>query len=209
MIGVVRVGPRDGVSCSLLIIHSARDIQAFEMVPLGPLNSKNSATSMSPWVITSDAVEPFRTENKSDFQNVAPHLKQKSGRAVSVNLEIVVTPQSSSSDVNGIEGQGVTTCRCNSAVMAWTFEQIIAHQASAGCGLNPGDLLGIGTVSEEEEGKRGCLLEDNIPALGTARGFLKDGDTVQFSGYCGEGVGFGDCTGKLLPALGGEACTIG
>lgn len=169
------------------------------MVPLGPLNSKNSATTMSPWIITYDALERFRTAGKSNFQ-VAPHLKHENDRALSINLEINVTTSSAGEQ---------PTCRCNSAVMAWSFEQLIAHQSSAGCGLRSGDLLGIGTVSEEGYGKRGCLLEDNIPALGTSRGFLKDGDIVQFTGYCGEGVGFGECKAQLLSAVGGDAWTTG
>lgn len=176
------------------------------MIPLGPLNSKNSATSISPWVIPYDALEPFRTAARTNFENVAPHLKQTNNKALSIDLEIKLTSEKAETAGSPtIE----TTCRCNSSVMAWSFEQLIAHQASAGCGLRAGDLLGIGTVSEEEEGKRGCLLEDNIAALGTSKGFLKDGDMVQFSAYCGEGVGFGDCKGQLLPALSGDSYTIG
>lgn len=190
-----------------MLIILARDIQTFEMVPLGPLNSKNTATTMSPWVITSAALEPFRTTSKTGFPNIAPHLKQTDFKALSVDLEINVTASGVRSEGNN--ASTITTCRCNSSVMAWSFEQLVAHQASAGCGLRSGDLLGIGTVSEEGEGKRGCLLEDNIPALGTSKGFLKDGDIVEFSGYCGEGVGFGECKAQLVSAASGEEWSVG
>ena len=183
---------------------SARDIQAFEMIPLGPLSSKNTATTMSPWVITIDALEPFRLASKTTFDKVAPHLRQSNDRALSIDFEVVVTRSEDSVDS---ASSPFVPSRCNSTAMAWSFEQLVAHQAGAGCGLRPGDLLGIGTISEEEEGKRGCLLEDNIPALGTSKGFLRDGDTVQFTGYCGEGVGFGECRAQLLPSAGGGTWT--
>lgn len=176
------------------------------MIPLGPLNSKNTATTMSPWIITYDAVSPFRTTSDSCFEasELSPHLVQKTAGALSVDLEVNVNPEVRSGKAEGMINGSVaigTTCRCNSSVMAWTFEQLVAHQSSAGCGLNAGDLLGIGTVSEEDEGRRGCLLEDNIPTVGTAKGFLNDGDMVQLTGYCGDGVGFGECTGRLMPAV--------
>lgn len=173
------------------------------MIPLGPLNSKNSCTTISPWVLTYDAVEPFRSSSKVNFPRLAPHLRQAANdRALAVDLEVSVLParneKSREKTTPSIAG---ITCRCNSAVMAWSFEQLVAHQASSGCGLRAGDLLAIGTVSDEAEGQRGCLLEDNISALGTSRGFLADGDTVTFSGYCGNGTGFGACVGILLPAM--------
>lgn len=139
---------------------------------------------MSPWVVTYDAVEPFRTSSKSYFPNVAPHLKQDANdRALAVDLEVSVLPSISSEIIDKTPHSTASiTCRCNSAVMACSFERLVDYQASSGCGLRAGDLLRIGTISEEAEGWRGCLLEDNIPALGTSRGFLVDGDTVIFSG---------------------------
>ncbi|KAL1305029.1 hypothetical protein AAFC00_003928 [Neodothiora populina] len=187
---------------------SARDIQTFEMIPLGPLNSKNSGTTMSPWVISPDAVAPFRGVSKTLFRNVAPNLVQSHDKVLAVDMKITVTrpmPEKEGEVVR--DNTAEVMSRCNSSVMAWSFEQLIAYQSSAGCGLRSGDLLGIGTVSEEEDGTRGCLLEDNIPSLGRARGFVQDGETVELSGYCGEGVGFGDCRAQLLPASGDNVWT--
>lgn len=171
------------------------------MIPLGPLNSKNSGTTMSPWIISYDSLEPFRTSGRKRQKPLAPHLEQPNNRALSVELEIkVITPKSDSETDASVN----VTCRCNSQIMAWSFEQLVAHQSSAGCGVRAGDLLGIGTVSEEADGKRGCLFEDNLPGPAPKRGFLSDGDVVQFSGICGEGVGFGECRAQLMPALHNE-----
>ncbi|GAB7351471.1 hypothetical protein MBLNU459_g2129t1 [Dothideomycetes sp. NU459] len=176
----------------LLNDWSARDIQVMEMIPLGPLNSKNSGTTMSPWIIPYDSLEAFRTSGKIRQNPLAPHLEEPNDRALSIDLEVKVIEASGSVSIN---------CRCNSKIMAWSFEQLVAHQSSAGCGVRAGDLLGIGTVSEEEDGKRGCLFEDNLPDPAPKRGFLSDGDIVQLTGICGKGVGFGDCRAQLIPAL--------
>lgn len=176
----------------------ARDIQVMEMIPLGPLNSKNSATTMSPWIITYDSIEPFRTSGRTRQKPLAPHLEEPNDRALSIDLEIKVVAPDASVNIS---------CRCNSKVMAWSFEQLVSHQSSAGCGVRAGDLLGIGTVSEEADGKRGCLLEDNLPDPAPKRGFLGDGDIVQFTGICGTGVGFGECRARLVSALQNETWT--
>jgi fumarylacetoacetase len=162
------------------------------MIPLGPLNSKNSGTTLSPWIITYDAMEPFRVSGPGWKHALPPHLAmEKDNRGLSIDLSVYV--QSKDGDVT-------RACLANSKVMAWSFEQLLAHQASAGCGLQAGDLLACGTVSEEGEDKRGCMLEHNLPPPEVQRGYLEDGVVVQFTGVCSEGVGFGDCRAELLPA---------
>lgn len=178
---------------------AARDVQTLEMIPLGPLNSKNSGTTLSPWIVTYDALEPFRVNGPGWKHTLPPHLAvAKDNRGLSINLSVYVESE---------EGDVTRTCQANSSVMAWSFEQLLAHQASAGCGLQAGDLLACGTVSEDAEDKRGCMLEHNLPPPAVQRGYLTDGDVVQFTGVCSEGVGFGECRAKLLPARSTEIWT--
>lgn len=169
---------------------SARDIQALEMIPLGPLNGKNAGTTMSPWVITTEALEPFKAPSPLRSQPDAPYLQIIGDTALSINLQVDVT--------SGKTTQ--TTCRSNSAWMYWTLAQCVAHQAIGGCGLRTGDLLATGTVSGEGDTEHGCLLEFMRQGTTPPRGYLEDGETVTLSGYCGEGVGFGECVATLLPA---------
>lgn len=174
----------------------ARDIQTLEMIPLGPLNSKNSGTTMSPWIITYDALEPFRVSVPAWKHKLPPHLAiERGNQGLSINLSVFV--ESDERDVT-------RTCLANSSVMSWSFEQLLAHQASAGCGLQAGDLLACGTVSEDADDKRGCMLEHNLPPPAVQRGYLHDNDFVQFVGTCSEGIGFGECRAQLLPALNSE-----
>jgi fumarylacetoacetase len=166
------------------------------MIPLGPLNSKNSGTTLSPWIITYDAMEPFRVSGPGWKHALPPHLAvEKDDRGLSIDLSVYV--QSPENDVT-------RACSANSKVLAWSFEQLLAHQGSAGCGFQAGDLLACGTVSEDSEDGRGCLLEHNLPPPAVQRGYLSDGVVVQFTGKCGEGVGFGECRAELLPALSTE-----
>ncbi|THV86255.1 hypothetical protein D6D27_07678 [Aureobasidium pullulans] len=178
---------------------SARDIQILEMIPLGPLNSKNSGTTLSPWIITYDALEPFRVNGPGWKHTLPPHLAvEKDDRGLSIDLSVYV--QSTDNDVT-------RACVANSKVLAWSFEQLLAHQASAGCGFQAGDLLACGTVSEDSDDARGCMLEHNLPPPAVQRGYLADGVVVQFTGRCSEGVGFGDCRAELLPAISTETWT--
>ncbi|KAK4496954.1 hypothetical protein PRZ48_011403 [Zasmidium cellare] len=172
---------------------SARDIQALEMIPLGPLNGKNAGTTMSPWIITSDALEPFKTAAPARTQQDASYLKQSSNKAINIKLQVDVA-----SSTNGRTPQ--TMCISNSSWMYWTLSQCVAHQAIGGCGLRTGDLLATGTVSGEGDSEHGCLLEFMKAGATPPRGYLQDGETVSLSGYCGEGVGFGECSATLLPA---------
>jgi fumarylacetoacetase len=186
---------------------SARDIQAWEYQPLGPFLAKNFATSISPWVVTLDALEPFRVaapERPEGDPPPLPHLTQHSLGAFDVNVEVwLQTPK--------LE-EPVRLSRGNFRDMYWTVAQLVTHHASNGCNLRPGDLLASGTVSGPAKESRGCLLEltwrGSEPITlpnGEERRFLEDGDEVILRAFCereGVRIGFGDCRGRVLPAVG-------
>ena len=194
---------------------SARDIQAWEYQPLGPFLAKNFATSVSPWVVTSEAIEPFRAPAFSRAAGDpaplayldAPMDQDKGG----IQLFLEVWIQSGMMREQKIPA--VKLSRAGFGSMYWTPAQLLTHHASNGCNLRTGDLLGSGTVSGEGKTERGCLLELTwkgaeplmLPS-GEQRRFLEDGDEVVMRGYCErEGyatIGFGDCTGVVLPAKG-------
>ncbi|KAK1822756.1 hypothetical protein LTR12_002895 [Friedmanniomyces endolithicus] len=160
----------------LLNDWSARDIQGFEMIPLGPLNGKNAGTTLSPWVVTNDALSAYRTASPPRAQKVMPYLADSGSDALDIKLE------------------------SNSSWMYWTLAQCVAHQAVGGCGLRTGDLIATGTVSGAESNEHGCLMEYMKQGNQPPRGYLEDGETVTLSGYCGDGVGFGECVATLTPA---------
>lgn len=177
---------------------SARDIQALEMLPLGPLNGKNAGTTLSPWIVTSAALEKFRVgaPQRLEMKEDVMYLRNSSGNgALSVDLTVDVQTSKDSAEKT-------TMCRSNSSWMYWTLAQCVAHQAIGGCGLRTGDLLATGTVSGGGDAEHGCLLEFMKQGAATAppRGYLEDGETVTLSGYCGKGVGFGECVATLMPA---------
>ena len=182
-----------GIPTRLTIL--ARDIQQLEMIPVGPLNSKHVATSISPWIITPDAVGPFKKAAKAKEQPIAPHLDDKAGQTIAIKVEVSVASEQGDQKSSSIIGH--TTVE----EMDWTFEQLIAHQSSSGCGMRTGDLLGIGTVSGPGQNEQGCLLEEFVPGKTPKRQWLQDGEEVQLLGYCGQGVGFGECRGTVVPAL--------
>ncbi len=195
----------------LLNDWSARDIQKWEYQPLGPFLSKNFATSVSPWVVTSEALAPFRVAAAARPEGdpaPLPHLKSAQDQALGafdVNLEVWFTSRAMRS-----HGQvPIRLSRSNLASLYWTPAQMIAHHTSGGCNLSPGDLLGTGTVSGREKEARGCLLEltmrgrDRIQLPdGQTRAFLEDGDEVIFRASCErEGfarIGFGECRGSIV-----------
>ncbi|HEY3933444.1 MAG TPA: fumarylacetoacetase [Gemmatimonadales bacterium] len=196
---------------SLLNDWSARDIQAWEYQPLGPFLAKSFATSVSPWVVTADALLPFRRPMPQRPEgDPAPleHLRIEDDWTV--NLDLTVELRSIAMREAGAAGTVVS--RVNFAdAMYWSAAQLITHHASNGCNLYMGDLLGTGTVSGPEPDSRGCLLERTwrgrdplLLAGGESRRFLEDGDEVVFRGRCvSEGavsIGFGECTGTVLPA---------
>jgi fumarylacetoacetase len=180
---------------------SARDIQRWEYRPLGPFLSKNLATSISPWVVTLDALEPFRCQGPE--QNPAPmsHLQSDDDWAYDIHLEVHL--QSEGMD------EPATISRSNFRSLYWNMAQQLVHHASSGCNLRPGDLLASGTISGSSPDSYGSMLElawrgsrpIELPN-GETRSFLEDGDRVTLNGWSeGEGfrVGFGELTGKLRP----------
>ena len=190
----------------LLNDWSARDIQKWEYQPLGPFLGKSFATSISPWVVTLDALEPFRTAGPTQDPPVLPYLQFDGDGAYDLNLE--VTLQSEQMAERGVAPLRIT--RTNFKNMYWNGVQMLAHLTVNGCNVRPGDLFGSGTVSGEAEDSRGSMLELcwkgtkplTLPS-GEERKFLADGDTVTLRGWCsGDGyrVGFGECTAKVLPA---------
>ncbi|KAE8374612.1 hypothetical protein BDV26DRAFT_269631 [Aspergillus bertholletiae] len=183
---------------------SARDIQAWEYIPLGPFNAKNFATTITPWVVLLDALEPFRASGlePGDRDSLLPYLREKRAANVyDIPLEVEIT---------NTGGQPTIVSNSNAKNLLYSFPQMLAHHTITGCNMNPGDLLGSGTISGPEPKTVGSLLEQTNGknplklADGSERLFLEDGDTVVLRGKAGtEGnyVGFGDCTATILPAI--------
>jgi fumarylacetoacetase len=196
----------------LLNDWSARDIQAWEYQPLGPFLAKNFATTISPWVVTIDALAPFRSPafaRPAGDPQPLPYLDSADNRAhgaLDVTLEVYL----SSHAMRDRGDAPLRVSRSSFTQMYWTVAQMLAHHSSNGCNLRPGDLLGSGTVSGDTKDSRGCLLELTwrgteplqLPT-GEPRRFLEDGDEVVFRGYCErEGwrrIGFGECRGVVTP----------
>lgn len=189
----------------------ARDIQAWEYVPLGPFTSKSFATSISPWVVLMDALEPYRArplERTTDVP-LCEYLQEKEQDSV-YNINLSVTINSNSplslclSPANPAAPAGSQTlCRTSSSNLLYSFPQLIAHHTVTGCPLRTGDLLGTGTISGTDEGSVGSLLEATENGTRPREGggtFLEDGDEVVMVGVCAPGVGFGEVRGRVLPA---------
>jgi fumarylacetoacetase len=185
---------RHVIGAVLLNDWSARDIQAFEYQPLGPHLAKSFATTISPWVVTLDALAPFLVE--PPVQEPLPEPYLRAGRPWGLDLTLEV-------DLNG-----TTVTRTGFSTMYWTFAQQLAHLTVNGASVRPGDLFGSGTVSGEEPGGWGCLMEISENGRepltlddGSTRTFLADGDTVTLRGWGGrEGtprIGFGQCSGRI------------
>ncbi|XP_076355313.1 fumarylacetoacetate hydrolase [Tachypleus tridentatus] len=182
---------------------SARDIQKWEYVPLGPFLGKNFGTSISPWVVSMEALKPFCCVNVNQDPKPLPYLQHSDPYNFDISLQVAIKPEDS-------ETQTVI-CQSNFMYLYWTMKQQLAHHTITGCNINSGDLLGSGTISGPIPGSYGSLLEltwrGTKPLTledGSTRKFLKDGDEVIITGYSqGDGyrVGFGSCTGKILPAL--------
>ncbi|KAF2092817.1 fumarylacetoacetate hydrolase FahA [Rhizodiscina lignyota] len=184
---------------------SARDIQAWEYVPLGPFNSKNFGTTISPWVVLPEALEPFRTSGlqRSDSGQLLPYLTEpRKDNAYDIKLEVELRPSGTD--------KGKVISRSNSKYLLYSFPQMLTHHTVTGCAMNTGDLLGSGTISGTEADSVGSLLEmtkngkEPFTIDGVQRAFLEDGDEVILRGTAGQGedcVGFGDCAGVILPAL--------
>jgi fumarylacetoacetase len=192
---------------------SARDIQAWEYQPLGPFLAKNFATSVSPFVVTMEALAPFRVPaferaegDPAPLEYLADETNQKSG-GVDLNLEVYIQTQK----MRDAGDEPFLLSRSNMKDLYWTIGQMLAHHASNGCNLQTGDLIATGTVSGDSKEERGCLLEltwrgtepIDLPN-GEQRRFLEDGDEIIMKGFCEkEGfrkIGFGECRGIILPA---------
>ncbi len=192
---------------------SARDIQGWEYQPLGPFLGKSFATSVSPWVVTREALAPFRApafERPDGDPQPLPYLDDVSNRVdggVDIRLEVALHTSAMRDRGDGPE----VLTRGDSLGLYWTFAQMLTHHASNGCNLRAGDLIASGTVSGPDRSESGCLLElstgGRTPislANGEERAFLEDGDDVVLSGRCERdgfrSIGFGACTGRVLPA---------
>lgn len=180
---------------------SARDIQKWEYVPLGPFLAKNFATSVSPWIVTLDALEPFKAKRQKQDPQPLPYLRSSGEWHYDINLEVMLKCPACN-EFNVIS-------RSNYRYLYWDACQQLAHHTVTGCNLRTGDLLASGTISGPAEDSYGSLLEltwkGTRPlnlACGETRKFLVDGDTVKITGWCqgnGHRIGFGDVTSKLLP----------
>ncbi|MFY2825202.1 fumarylacetoacetase [Ruegeria sp. MALMAid1280] len=186
----------------LLNDWSARDIQAWEYQPLGPFQAKATATSISPWIVTKAALEPFRCETPAREHELLDHLKDCGPMLYDIDLSVTMAPA----------GKPATTiARTNYKEMYYSAAQQLAHHTTSGCPMNTGDLLGSGTISGPTKSERGSLLElswgGKEPLTldsGETRSFIEDGDTLTLTGAAkGKGftIGFGNCTGTVLPAL--------
>ncbi|CAI6255947.1 unnamed protein product [Periconia digitata] len=183
---------------------SARDVQSWEYIPLGPFNAKNFGTSISPWVVLMDALEPFKVKGIENDSDILPYLRQK-GEDTVYDIQLQV-------DLKTNSGNSATITKTNGRHLIWSFPQMLAHHTITGCNLQSGDLLGSGTISGTSPSERGSLLERSengkqvLPiANGEERTFIQDGDEITFTGVCGTDeeslVGFGQCTGKIEPAV--------
>lgn len=180
---------------------SARDIQAWEYVPLGPFLGKSFASTISPWIVTLDALEPFRVANPKQEPAPLPYLQSDKDGSFDINLQVGIQP----------EGEKETVvANSNFKYMYWTMAQQLTHHTVNGCPVNSGDMMGSGTISGPTKDSYGSMLEltwrGQNPikmADGSERKFINDHDTVVMRAYCENDkvrIGFGECTGKILPA---------
>ena len=184
----------------LLNDWSARDIQQWEYVPLGPFNSKTFGTSISPWVVTLEALEPFRCASPVQEPHPLPYLRENTANNYDINLQVAIAA----------DGSETVISNTNFKYMYWSMMQQLTHHTIAGCNVRVGDLMGSGTISGPEKDSRGSLLEltwNTTEPLtlvnGEQRGFLEDGDTLIMRGHCqkdGLRIGFGEVRGTVLPA---------
>ena len=181
---------------------SARDIQTWEYIPLGPFLAKNFASTISPWIVTLDALEPFRTKGYKQEPKVLPYLEYTGEKNIDIQLEVLIQPE------NGEEN---SVSNSNFKFMYWTMEQQLAHHTSNGCNINIADLMASGTISGPSPDAYGSMLELSWKGTkplklkdGTERKFINDNDTVILRGFCekdGVRIGFGEARAKVLAAL--------
>ena len=183
---------------------SARDLQQWEYVPLGPFNAKTFASSISPWIVTLEALEPFKTSSPEQEPKPLAYLREdNSSNSYDIHLSVEIQPENND--------QSNVICKTNFKYMYWSMAQQLTHHTIAGCNLQVGDLMGSGTISGPTPDSYGSLLEITWNATkpltlsnGEQRNFIQDGDTVIIKGYCEKDdlrIGFGKVSGKILPAL--------
>lgn len=201
--GMVSVAEADDMIFGYVLLNdwSARDIQAWEYQPLGPFQAKATATTISPWIVTKAALEPFRVSTPERERPLLPYLREPGPMLYDIGLEVTLAPEG---------GAETVIARTNYGEMYYSAAQQLAHHTSSGCSMRVGDLLGSGTISGPTKASRGSLLElswggKEPVALndGGTRTFLEDGDTLTLRGHAlGQGyrIGFGDCAGQILPA---------
>ncbi len=185
----------------LLNDWSARDIQKWEYVPLGPFLAKNFATTISPWIVTLDALEPYRVDGPEQDPEPLPYLQEKGKTAYDIKLEASIQPKNSEETV---------VSQTNFKYMYWSISQQLAHQTVNGCNVRSGDLYGSGTISGKEPDSYGSMLELTWKGTkplkmkdGSKRKFIEDGDTVILRGHCENDqvrIGFGTCVGRIKKA---------
>lgn len=181
---------------------SARDIQKWEYVPLGPFLGKNFGSIISPWIVTLDALEPFRVDSPKQEPKVLPYLKTKGKKSFDINLEVYLQPE------NGKEN---LISKSNHKYLYWNMSQQLAHQTVNGCNIKVGDMYGSGTISGPTPDSYGSMMELSWKGTkpvklsdGTERKFIQDNDTMIMKAFAekdGVKIGFGNCTSKVLPAL--------
>lgn len=199
---------------------SARDLQVWEYVPLGPFNAKNFGTTISAWIVLADALEPFRTRGLENENQLQEYLREERTENVfDIDLEVdlkskflfherAITKILSLPDSTAPSGSTTRISKSNAKYLMWSWPQMVAHHSIAGCNLRTGDLFGSGTISGSEEGTHGSMLEQNQAGKkeiqltgGETRKFLLDGDEISITGRAGEEgafVGFGSCSGQIV-----------
>ena len=180
---------------------SARDIQKWEYVPLGPFLAKNFASSISPWIVTLDALEPFKTQGPKQDPEPLPYLRYDGEKSYDIALEVGILPENS---------EETTVCNSNFKYMYWNMAQQLAHHTVNGCNIKSGDMMASGTISGPTKDSFGSMLEISWRGTqpvsmkdGSERKFIKDGDTVIMRGHAeknGVRIGFGEVSTKVLPS---------
>ncbi|HQU68731.1 MAG TPA: fumarylacetoacetase [Albidovulum sp.] len=201
--GMVSVAEADDMIFGYVLLNdwSARDIQAWEYQPLGPFQAKATATTISPWIVTRAALEPFRVSTPERERPLLPYLRETGPMLYDIGLEVALAPE---------DGRESVIARTNYREIYYSAAQQLAHHTSSGCSMRVGDLLGSGTISGPVKESRGSLLELSWGGkepltleTGEERRFLEDGDTLVLRGAAmgnGYRIGFGDCAGQILPA---------
>ena len=201
--GPVSVAMADAMIFGYVLLNdwSARDIQGWEYQPLGPFQSKATATTISPWIVMAAALQPFRVPTPPRDVPLLPYLREPGPMLHDITLQVGLTPD------GGVETVISST---NSAQLYYSAAQQLCHHTSSGCPMTVGDLLGSGTISGPSKAERGSLLElswggaELVPITGGTRSFIEDGDTITLRGHAvgaGYRIGFGACSGKVTPAI--------